>query len=426
MKKITFLVLLFSISLMTTAKGQDCDLIDTTSFTGSYQMEQIIPSVFGFETFTDGSGMQFTLFSEVTDDSQAESGIPLTINQRSFDAAYIPGAGVGQAPQTFIIEFTDCGVTFSEIELTGLQCSTVLRLGPVLSGGNFSSDNDNEFTLTFEDNVDGDCGLEPAVAEIRFFKGATLVCQPDITVTADSGNCEATVSFEAPVATDIDGSTIVAEQTGGPVSGSVFPVGITAVQFSVISTITGQMSNCSFNIIVTEDVAPTIECPENTVIPTDSPDSGSLPDFTSSVVVSDNCNEVADLVITQDPLPGTPVFTDETVSVTLTVTDSSGNQTECSFDVTSDASLSLDNVSLENEISLYPNPTRGAITINNSGQIPLTQIVISDINGRILQTLEVSSSSLETKINLDNYTSGIYFARISTENGNVVKRIVKQ
>ena len=48
-------------------------------------MEQITPSILGFDTFTDGDGMLFTLFSEQTDDSQVDPGIVLDTNQRSWE-----------------------------------------------------------------------------------------------------------------------------------------------------------------------------------------------------------------------------------------------------------------------------------------------------------------------------------------------------
>ncbi|WP_025742657.1 integrin alpha, partial [Aquimarina pacifica] len=58
-----------------------------------------------------------------------------------------------------------------------------------------------------------------------------------------------------------------------------------------------------------------------------------LPDYTTMVVATDNCD--SDLEITQAPLAGT-IFT-ANISVTITVTDDSENETQCTFQVNTDA-----------------------------------------------------------------------------------------
>lgn len=407
-------------------EGDECVLAETTSFTGEYQIEQLSPSIFDFETFTEGSGMMFTLFSEQTDGSQQESGLPLAVNQRSFDATYLLEVGIGQAPQTFIIEFDDCGVTFSDVEVTGLQCTGTIFLGPA-DGGLFDSSNDNEFILTFIDDVENSCGEGSPMVELRFFKGATLNCPDDIILIADSGTCEAVVNFDPPVATDIDGTTIIAEQTAGPASGSSFPVGVTTVQFSVTSNVTGVVTNCSFDIFVTEDVPPTIECPVNDItLGTGGNNTATISDFADFAVVNDNCTPVEELIITQDPVEGTEVNTGETIEITLTVQDSSGNEASCTFNVIYDPTLSLDNVFSNNSITIYPNPTQGDFIINNASLIPLTEVTVFDINGRIVETVRTGFEFSETSMSIQNLASGVYFIKISSDAGTIVKRIVKE
>ncbi len=407
-------------------EGDECVLAETTSFTGQYQIEQLSPSIFGFDTFTDGTGMMFTLFSEQTDGSQEEPDIPLNTNQRSFDAIYVLEAGVGQAPQTFIIEFDDCGVTFSATEETGLQCTETIFLGPT-DGGLFDSSNDNEFILTFIDDVNNGCDQGSPTVELRFFKGATLSCPGDIILIADSGACEAVVNFNTPVATDLDGTTIIAEQTAGPVSGSSFPVGTTTVQFSVTSNVTGVVTNCSFDVFVTEDVAPTIECPVNDIIlGTGGASIATISDFTDFAVVNDNCTPIEELIITQDPAEGTEVNTGDTIEITLTVEDSSGNEASCTFNVIYDPTLSLDNIFSDNSITIYPNPTQGDFIINNASLIPLTEVTVFDINGRLIETLRTGFEVSKTAMSIQNLASGVYFIKISSDAGTIVKRIVKE
>jgi hypothetical protein len=82
-------------------------------------------------------------------------------------------------------------------------------------------------------------------------------------------------------------------------------------------------------------------------------------------------------------------------------------------------STSLSNTDFEKDrIVLYPNPTKNTVTINTEKAIKRT--IISDVNGRILDT------QFETTVNLTNLVSGIYFLNIETENGISSKKIIKE
>lgn len=73
----------------------------------------------------------------------------------------------------------------------------------------------------------------------------------------------------------------------------------------------------------------------------------------------------------------------------------------------------------ESYTSIYPNPTNGIVTINNSKQENMT-ITVYDINGSTLST------TTKSQVNISNLASGIYIFKIATKNGEVVKRVVKK
>mgnify|MGYP003306860106 CR=1 FL=1 len=79
---------------------------------------------------------------------------------------------------------------------------------------------------------------------------------------------------------------------------------------------------------------------------------------------------------------------------------------------------------IENNISLdiYPNPVNDKLYIETQTQT-LT-IEIYDIYGRRQQLSAISSQP--SVIDVENLKSGIYFVKINTEKGNIVKRIIKQ
>ncbi|MDH5399479.1 MAG: hypothetical protein OEX02_15120, partial [Cyclobacteriaceae bacterium] len=103
---------------------------------------------------------------------------------------------------------------------------------------------------------------------------------------------------------------------------------MTAQGLEVIITATdasGQSAQCAIALVITDNTNPVISCPDTQII---SP-YDSLPDYRPQAVITDNCD--SPLTITQQPEPG-GVFTENTL-VTLTVTDSVGNFSTCSFEV---------------------------------------------------------------------------------------------
>ena len=74
-------------------------------------------------------------------------------------------------------------------------------------------------------------------------------------------------------------------------------------------------------------------------------------------------------------------------------------------------------------VSLYPNPTTGRLTIQDSRE-PLRRIVIYDIYGNMLQTKDVNENQME--LDVSRLAAGMYMIRIETEKGMTVRRFVKR
>jgi hypothetical protein len=77
-----------------------------------------------------------------------------------------------------------------------------------------------------------------------------------------------------------------------------------------------------------------------------------------------------------------------------------------------------------NKFSAYPNPARETVTIANNDNILLTDVNITDINGRSVKTLKVNNLS-EIQVNVSELTAGVYFMNISTDSGKAVKKFIK-
>ena len=84
-----------------------------------------------------------------------------------------------------------------------------------------------------------------------------------------------------------------------------------------------------------------------------------------------------------------------------------------------------DNIDEQHEIQckVYPNPVNDRLYIVTEDEVE--NVVVYDIYGR-RQVTETPRHQGNLTIDLENLKSGIYFVKINTEKGNIVKRIIKQ
>lgn len=77
-----------------------------------------------------------------------------------------------------------------------------------------------------------------------------------------------------------------------------------------------------------------------------------------------------------------------------------------------------------NQFSVSPNPANDIIAVSNSNNILINGVKILDLNGRIVKQLNFKNVT-STQINVSDFTPGIYFMNIGTDQGNVTKKIIK-
>lgn len=86
----------------------------------------------------------------------------------------------------------------------------------------------------------------------------------------------------------------------------------------------------------------------------------------------------------------------------------------------------LDNLSLNTNSNLisniFPNPTTGSFTINSRTKI--NTIEVYDIVGK--QVMSVTSKNDTERIQLINCPAGVYFVKLTSDNGAVVKKLIIQ
>ncbi|WP_158281889.1 HYR domain-containing protein, partial [Winogradskyella wandonensis] len=197
-----------------------------------------------------------------------------------------------------------------------------------------ANDNIDDYTVTLTiSDADGsiaDCNSQTITKTVSAVDNEppTIDCPADINLNVDAGNCSAVATFATPAGDDNCGVASVIQTAGLP-SGSAFPVGTTLVTFEVTDT-AGLTAECSFNVVVTDNEPPTIDCPADINLNVDAGNCSAVATF-ATPAGDDNC-AVASVIQTAG-LPSGSAFPVGTTLVTFEVTDTAGLTAECSFNV---------------------------------------------------------------------------------------------
>ena len=75
---------------------------------------------------------------------------------------------------------------------------------------------------------------------------------------------------------------------------------------------------------------------------------------------------------------------------------------------------------------IYPNPAKDKATLSLTGLTANAKIIVSDLQGRIIQTDDLQAGSETYELNTSNYASGVYYIRILCDNNvNTQKLIIE-
>ncbi|MDX1651071.1 MAG: HYR domain-containing protein [Brumimicrobium sp.] len=163
-----------------------------------------------------------------------------------------------------------------------------------------------------------------------------ITCPTNQTQETAAGTCDTLIS-------DYTNQVIWNDNCTSSAASMTFqqsPLPLTLISGSNTVTITvidpdGNSRSCDFQVAVIDTEDPSIACPADQNLPTNSACNATLPDFTSAATSSDNCSSNANITVTQSPAPGTLLSGVGTIqTVTLTAEDEAGNTSNCTFDVT--------------------------------------------------------------------------------------------
>jgi hypothetical protein len=272
-------------------------------------------------------------------------------------------------------------------------------------------------TVTDEEN---NAATLPATVTVEDSINPTVITQ-NITVQLDaSGN--ATIA-----AIDVD--------NGSSDNCSVSSLSLDITNFTcanlgdntVTLTVTDQSGNSdslSATVTIADEIAPSISCPTDFSV--DSMGDYTLLDYfaNATVTASDNCTINSS---TQAPIPGTILANGDHL-ISFEVVDQSGNINTCAFTLTvNDTTLSVDDYTInEANILIFPNPASHKITLKNSSNIKLTKATILDVNGRIIESINLNDMAMQKDINIQDLSNGVYFIQVFSTNSSTVKQLIKR
>ena len=275
----------------------------------------------------------------------------------------------------------NCDVTVSQAPVAG----TAIGLG------------DTQVVLTATDGA-GNTSTCTFNVTVEDSSAPTIVCPGNKTVLVDAA-CTAVLIDYTAQATANDNCSVTVSQS--PVAGTAIGLGTTTVTLTA-SDASGNISSCTFDVNVEDNIDPSIICPSNETIYVDASCSATLNDYTSQAAANDNCS----VLVTQSPLPGSSIGLG-TTTVTLTAEDNAGNTANCSFTVTVEDNTAPtitcptdQTVYVESSCSALLSDYTSAITANDNCSVTVTQ---SPVAGSSL-SLGTTSVTLTATDNAGNST----------------------
>ncbi len=80
-----------------------------------------------------------------------------------------------------------------------------------------------------------------------------------------------------------------------------------------------------------------------------------------------------------------------------------------------DCNNGIPNTTANAQISIYPNPTTGTVTVLIPGAVNDASITVTDISGKIIQVIHPQPGQHETHVSLANLASGTYLVKVEAD-----------
>lgn len=170
-------------------------------------------------------------------------------------------------------------------------------------------------------------------------------------------------------------------------------------------------------------------------------DEDGLPNVTVSSPVSTVCTYGTQVALTGTPVGGSwsgngisgTSFDPTTVTVgnytlTYSYTDVDGCSNSDSLAIVVDACAGVEDLSLVNNISLYPNPSNGMINVSFGTIVSVVQVEVIDLSGKVVASTQWNNvqNGAVKQIDLTEQSAGVYFVRFTGNGQTQTEKLILQ
>ena len=269
-------------------------------------------------------------------------------------------------------------------------------------------DEQGEYTIIWTFDYGNDIVLESNQKVI--VKDETAPVIPDL---ADiSSECSLTIT-NIPTTTDNCAGTITGTTTD-PLTYNQ------QGEFSITWTFddgNGNISTANQKVIVKDEIAPEIKA-KDFELKLDDSGNATLKIIDIDNGSTDNCG-IESYNLSKTNFTAADLGENDVV---FTVTDIHGNSDFVSIKVTViQKVLSTEDIELKDLIQLYPNPVSRKLFIKIDETVKINKIEIFSINGKTILSKNKSQDFIDVKL----FSIGVYFIKITTEKGFLLKKFIK-
>lgn len=286
---------------------------NTGAFSGDYIT---VGTYFIDYTITNGTDSTSCTFKvEVQDNENPTVSFPSTVDvyvgsSCDYTLPYFPYEGLGvfgdNCKLDTVIQTPSAGTVYSN---PGTMAT--ITLDTYDSTGNVTSVN---FDITLFDSIPPVITGCPGTITEPVTSGCQAVLQNYITLVSATDNCDSN-----PTLTQV------------PASGTSFTTSQEVVIYA--EDVYGNIDSCVFTVVSDDIIAPTVTCPNDTIVGVDAACEYVVADFSSLASAVDNCDP--SVSFSQSPVAGSKLSGYNTSSfISMTGTDVAGNSSVCSFQIT--------------------------------------------------------------------------------------------
>ena len=88
--------------------------------------------------------------------------------------------------------------------------------------------------------------------------------------------------------------------------------------------------------------------------------------------------------------------------------------------------LAVENLSANNAVQVFPNPTSGVLTIQNKSQVKLNNVQIYSVTGQLVKTFNLEKTMKNTTIDISTFAKGTYILKVNSDKESTNVKVIKK